>query len=65
MADDKNTTATPATGSNDKKVTPATGSPEPSKSDREKIAEAYRKATPKERAKKFKVDPVTKTLRRA
>ena len=50
---------------NDKKVTPATGSPEPSKSDRKKLAEDYRKATPKEKQKNFVVDPVTKTLRRA
>lgn len=49
---------------NDKKVTPATGSPEPSQSEREKIAEDYRKASPKEKIKKFFVDPVTKTLRR-
>lgn len=49
----------------EKKVTPATGSPEPSKTERKKIAEDYAKASPKERQKNFVVDPVTKTLRRA
>lgn len=49
----------------DKKVTPETGSPEPDKSDRKSISEDYAKASPKDKLKKFKVDPVTKTLRRA
>ena len=37
----------------------------PSKTEMQKIQEDYQKATPKERAKKFRVDPTTKTLRRA
>lgn len=54
MAEDKSTQATPDKGSG-----------EPSKSSRKAIAEDYRKASPKEKLKNFKVDPVTKTLRRA
>ena len=49
----------------DKKATPETGSTEPNKSEHKSIQEDYRKASPKERLKSFKVDPVTKTLRRA
>lgn len=49
----------------DKKTTPETGTPEPTKSGRKSIAEDYAKATPKAKLKDFVVDPVTKTLRRA
>ena len=50
---------------NDKKIDPADGSPEPTKSEKQSISEDYAKASPKDKLKKFKVDPFTKTLRRA
>lgn len=37
----------------------------PSKSSQQSINEDYAKASVKDKLKKFKVDPVTKTLRRA
>ena len=48
-----------------KPTTPAEAPAAPSKSTQKSINEDYEKATPKERAKKFTVDPATKTLRRA
>jgi len=42
-----------------------TGTPEPSKSTLKALKKDYRDATPKERLTKFKIDPITKTLRRA
>jgi len=53
--------------SDDKKKidVPGPDSPEPTDDALLKLKEDYRKASPKERLKKFKVDPVTKTLRRA
>lgn len=45
--------------------TDITGTPEPSKSTIKSLKKDYRDATPKERLTKFKVDPITKTLRRA
>lgn len=54
MADEKNTTETPAEGT-----------PEPTGNALKSLKEDYRKASPKDRLKKFVVDPVTKTLRRA
>ncbi len=51
---------------NDNRTTGAeTPAEKPAKSSQKAINEDYAKATPKERAKKFTVDPVTKTLRRA
>lgn len=41
------------------------GTPEPSKSTLKALKKDYRDASPKERLEKFKVDPITKTLRRA
>jgi len=54
MADDKKDQAPPAEDS-----------AEPTRSDRKAIAEDYAKASPKDKLKKFIVDPTTKTLRRA
>ena len=65
MADEKNKTNKPEESTPEKKTTPAPAAPVPSKSDPKSIQEDYRKASPKDRLKKFKVDPVTKTLRRA
>lgn len=45
--------------------TDITGTPEPSKSSLKALKKDYRDASPKERLTKFKVDPITKTLRRA
>jgi len=42
-----------------------TGTPEPTKSTLKALKKDYRDASPKERLTKFKVDPITKTLRRA
>jgi len=44
--------------------TAAEGTPEPKGSALKSLKEDYRKASPKERLKKFTVDPITKTLRR-
>jgi len=41
------------------------GTPEPAPSTMKSIKKDYMEATPKQRLKNFKVDPVTKTLRRA
>ena len=54
MADDKTDKTTPA-------ETPA----EPTSNERKTIQEDYAKASPKDKLKKFIVDPTTKTLRRA
>ncbi len=47
------------------KVTPDKGTPEPTGNALKTLKKDYNDATPKERLKKFKIDPVTKTLRRA
>ena len=43
--------------------TPKPESPELAGSELEKLKEEYRTASPKKRLEKFKVDPVTRTLR--
>jgi len=54
MADDKKDQAPPEENT-----------AKPAGSDRKAIAEDYAKASPKDKLKKFVVDPTTKTLRRA
>lgn len=51
----------------EKKDETAAGNPKdmPGKTDQKSINEDYAKASVKDKLKKFKVDPVTKTLRRA
>lgn len=51
---------------NDKDVetTPEETTPEPTGSERKAIAEAYAKASKKDKLTKFFVDPTTKTLRK-
>lgn len=51
----------------EKKTTeaPKEGSPEPTGGALKSLKEDFAKASPKDRLKKFRIDPATKTLRRA
>ncbi|MEE8153292.1 MAG: hypothetical protein V3T76_09725 [candidate division NC10 bacterium] len=46
-------------------ATPTEATPEPTGGALKSLKEDFAKASPKDRLKKFRVDPVTKTLRRA